>query len=158
EARKHVANFLGAALRENGHEFVAAKTDGHVGASNGAREALREGAKHFVAGLMAEPIVALLEIIEIQENYGERTRIAARARDFFGEALFAGAAVVQTGERVENSKFVNFLREHLDLRDGVDLIGKLAANAVDEVLLIDGIDAENQNQRDESANSLGQEE
>src|SRR5579859_1251193 len=89
EASQDVTNFLCAAFRQYDHEFVATETHREVRAANSALQAIRERADHDVARIVAELIVALLQVIKVQKKNRERTRVTPRARNFLEKPLLA---------------------------------------------------------------------
>ena len=157
QAAENVANFFGAALREDGHEFIAAEADGEIGAANGALQAIGETLQQGVAGGVAVIVIDLFQAVYVHEENGEGPGVALRAADFLREALLAGAAIVKSRELIESREFVNFGSQRFHLGQRLDLVGDLVMQAHDLRLLIDQIDTEDQNKPDESAHGLIQE-
>lgn len=80
-----------------------------------------------------------------------------RAAYFLRETLFAGAAIVEPGELIEGCEFIDFRGQRFDFGQGLNLVGDLTMQAHDLSLLIDEVDAEDQDEADERADSLVQE-
>ena len=51
---------------------------------------------------MARLVVDLFEVIEVEQNHGERVAGAFGARDFFLAVQFAETGFVEAGKRIEN--------------------------------------------------------
>src|SRR3989441_11772383 len=156
QAAEDVADLFGLALRQHGQKLIATKTDGHVGTANGFLQALGEGLDDFVAGGVAKHVVHVFQAIEIQEQQGERARVALGAGNFFGEALFPGTAVVEAGEGVEHGDLVDLLGADFDLAHGLELIAQAVLNAINLQLLINGVDVEEQNESHKTAHGYVQ--
>ena len=149
-----VANFVGATFREQGHEFIAAQTHGEIGAANGALQAIGEAFQHGVTGRVTVAVVNEFQAVQIHEENGERAAVALRAADFLREALFAGAAIVETSELIERRQFVDFGCESFYFSQRFHLVSNLVAQAHQLNLLIDQINAEDQNEAYQGAYGL----
>jgi hypothetical protein len=84
---------------QNEGEFIAAHA-GNEGVIGGVLQAPRNGAEKLVANNMAEQVVGLLEMIEIDSQDGEARAVVSCAHEGLGELLGKGGAVGQIGERV----------------------------------------------------------
>ena len=158
QAAENVTNFVRAAFWKDGHEFIAAQADRKIGAANGALQAIGETFQQRVAGSMAVIVIDLFQAVYIHQQNGEGAGVALRATDFLREALLAGAAVVESRELIESREFVNLRSERFHFGQGFDLVGDLVVQAHDLSLLIDQINAEDQDQPYERAHCLIQEE
>ena len=116
ETAENVADFIGAALGKDGHEFVAPEADCEVRTANGALQAIGKTFQQSVTGGVAVIVIDLFQAVHIHEENGEGATVALRAADFLCEALFAGAAVVKSRELIESCKFVDFGGERFDFR------------------------------------------
>src|SRR6185437_12766345 len=125
-------------------------------AANSALQAIGERANHNVARIMAKLIVALLQVVKIQEKNRQRTRVTPRARNFLEKPLLTRTPVVQIGQRIQHRELVHFFREQFDFRYRFHLIRELPADLVDLRLLINAINAENQHKPDKPAHCLRQ--
>ena len=65
-----------------------------------ARIACGDRLQPLVAGLVAEPVVDLLEAVEVEQDERQRVAGAADALQLAGEVLLEGAVVAQPGQRV----------------------------------------------------------
>ena len=65
-----------------------------------ARIARGEGLQALVAGLVAVRVVDRLEVVDVEEDEGQRHAGAAHALQLAGDVLVEGAVVAQARERV----------------------------------------------------------
>lgn len=158
EAAENVANFFGAALGKNGHEFIAAEADSEVRTANGALQAVGEALQQRIAGGVAVIVIDLLQAVHVHEKDGERTTMTLRAADFLSEALFAGATIVEAGELIEGCELIDFRRERFDFGQRLNLVGDLMMQTHDLSLLIDEVDAKDQDEANQGSDGLVQEE
>jgi hypothetical protein len=154
QARQHVPNFFGATFRKQGHELITTQTHREIGTANGALQAIGKAFQDGIACGVAVAIINLFKAVEIHKQNGERAAVALRATDFLGQALFAGATVVKTGELIESRELVNLRSESFYLGQRLHLIRDLVTEATELDLLVDQIDAKHQNESDQSAHRL----
>jgi hypothetical protein len=88
-------------LREHDSELVTADTTRDVGRAHDAVDSLRCFCEHRVAGQVSDPVVDLLEVVEVEHDQRELALVAVRARDLASECLVEEAAVVEAGEGVQ---------------------------------------------------------
>ena len=89
----------GDVLAQDG-ELVAAEPRGGVARPQHAGQARGHRAQQLVAGGVAHGVVDRLEAVEVEEEDGERRRVAAEARERLAEAVDEQGAVGQAGEVV----------------------------------------------------------
>jgi hypothetical protein len=85
--------------RQDEGEFIAAHP-GNEGVGGGVLQASRNGAKQLVANDMAEQVIGLLEMIEIDGQDSEARAVLPRVHEGLRELLGKGRAVGQIGKRV----------------------------------------------------------
>ena len=86
---------------EDDDELFTAVARYEIGFSRILTKEVGHGAEHIIPGGMAVCIVVLLEMIDVEEDEGEREVVAGGALELFVEALFEDAPVFETGESVE---------------------------------------------------------
>ena len=83
-----------------------------------------EDLQHGVAGGMAELVVDLLEVIEIEQQHGERLVLGLMTAEQMRGALEEGAAVGDAAERIDQRIDLVFelgaLLGHVELKEGQD--------------------------------------
>ena len=89
---------LGA--REHEHELVAAVAGDLVVRAHLGAQRVGDAAQQRVAGGMAELVVDALEVVEVDQDAGERQPVARGAGDLLAHAHLHRAVVEQAGERV----------------------------------------------------------
>src|SRR5579863_6641307 len=101
---------------------------------------------------MSKLIVDLFEIVEIEENHRKWVAGAFGARNFFLEAQFAEAAIVKTGQRIENREIVEFVGLDTVLRNDLKLTlqDKLRVAVADHI-----VGAAHADQRNERTHNNG---
>ncbi len=85
---------------KNHHEFLASETTDNVFAAKLRLQQMPQRAEDDVARFMAEGIVEAFEMIDIDQQQGNRRVFANGARQFAVERLFHVAAVVKIGQRI----------------------------------------------------------
>ena len=136
-------------LGQDHRELVAADPAGDVRGAHRALDAFGRNREDLVPGQMADPVVDLLEVVQVDHDQGERPVVAARAGDLALERLVEEPPVVHAGERVEVGQLSRLAKAAgiLDRRRGpfgelfepVQLIG---AEAVAPLVAVDGEEAE----------------
>ena len=89
------------------HELVAAEARDDVGVAHGAAQPVGDRAQQLVAAGMAERVVDLLELVEVDEVHGAR---AVGARRFVTRARPSGrgrGAVGQSGQRIVAGQMID---------------------------------------------------
>ena len=81
-------------------ELLAADARRQIGFAHAVADHTRGPAQDVVARLMAEAIVDLLEVVEVEEDERERRLEAQRARDLLLQYLYEAAAIGEIGELV----------------------------------------------------------
>ena len=108
---------VGEALEDDG-ELIAAEAGHGIGFAHDGGQALGDAAQHVVAGAMAEPIVDLLEIIDVDVQQGQRAVLPLRAGCGMGQAILEQIAVGKVGQQIEVGLVGELLEPGLAL-DGV---------------------------------------
>ncbi len=90
---------LGDVLQQHA-ELVAADARDEVVAAHAGAQARGDHLEQAVAHVVAEPVVHLLEVVEVDEQHGGGLVVAPRVRHGFARALLEHGAVRQPGERV----------------------------------------------------------
>ncbi len=96
----HRGRRLGGGAGQQHREFVAAEAREHAVARQRLADAVAEGAQHHVAGMVAEAVVDLLEIVEIDEQQRERPAALDRGGERGIERGLEGGAIGQAGDGV----------------------------------------------------------
>src|SRR5580704_19706551 len=94
---------------------------------------------------MAVGIIDLLKRIQVQNDDGKRMALAGRASDFRREALLGKPAVVQASKSINHGQAAKYERVVL-------LFGKVPSEPFNKHLLVDGVDIEDDDHRDQSKN------
>ena len=104
------------ALEEDG-ELVAGEPGHRVGGPHGLDQPLGDGLQQPVAGVVAERVVDVLEVVEVEEHHGDvplgPTREGERVLDAIAEQI----AVGQLRQRVVKRQLAQLLFEPLALAD-----------------------------------------
>ena len=87
-------------MGEQDAELVTAEAPDNVGFAGAGEEDVRDFQQHAVAGGMAIKVIHALEIVEIDEDQGQRCLEAAREGDLAFQLPLEGAAVEDRAERV----------------------------------------------------------
>ncbi len=88
-------------LGEDDRELVAAVAGCDVGRAQHLAEPVGDAGERDVPDEVTEPVVDLLEVVEVEDDEREAAVVAARAGDLALERLFEVARVVQARPRVE---------------------------------------------------------
>ena len=91
--------------QQDGELFSAIACDEVSGAVEGGAERVGDVLEALVAGEMAVGVVDALEVIDVDEQQGERAAMAMGAAPLGGEALVKAAAVGDSGEAVLQGHF-----------------------------------------------------
>ena len=94
----------GRSRRGDDGEFVAADAGDEVVVAHGVGQPLRHRADQLVADRMAERVVDVLEVVEVDIEHGRRRAALAHVRDHRLEALAEKDAVGQAAERIVQRK------------------------------------------------------
>src|SRR5205085_1623037 len=89
------AGGLGAGLREQQRELVAAQPGHDVAGTHGAARCAGDQPQHFVAHLVWEQAAHFPEVVEVEVRDRERMRVAARALELPARELVKGAPVFE---------------------------------------------------------------
>jgi hypothetical protein len=87
-------------VQRDAEELLPTPPADDVLAANHAGDAARDGAEHRVAGLVPEPVVDGLEVVDVDERHAEGDAVAPGARDRPGEVPLERAAVVDARQHV----------------------------------------------------------
>ncbi len=91
----------GVGVGQRDDEFLAAVARDVIAvAAQAARQRLRDLAQHVVAGRVAVVVVERLEVIDVDEQHGQRAAAARRALGFLREHRIERAAVVEARQRI----------------------------------------------------------
>ena len=93
---------------------------------------------------MSQAVVNFLELVQIDQEKGERQSLSLSAKDFGLHARFGEPAVVETGEGIEHRQAIERVRARLFFLDFVTEI-------LDPELLPQRVDVEEQNKAHEPA-------
>ena len=104
-----------SALLDHHGELVAAETGRGVAAAHAAEESLRQLDEELVAGGVAQAVVDVLEVVEVDEDHGDRARPAASSPQRVLEALGEEQPVREVGEGVVKRLVGETLLEDLAL-------------------------------------------
>ena len=97
-------------VRQQDHEFVATVARGKVGrALQRLHDCPADGGEAVVAGAMPMVVVVRLEVVDIDEQHGQRPMVPTRALPLRGADDVEVAAVVQTGQRVGDGERTQFV-------------------------------------------------
>ena len=88
-------------VREDDRELLAAVAARDVAGTERVREEVADALEDEVAEGMAEVVVQLLEVIEVDHDERDRAPATRAAGDLRGEALVEVGAVAEPGERVD---------------------------------------------------------
>ena len=98
-------------------ELVAPLAGEHVGVAQHAAQAGRDGGQQLVAGSVSEPVVDLLEVVEVDEQQRDRGVGAPGAGERQVELLLDQDPVGQAGQRVVIREVRQLLLTAATLRD-----------------------------------------
>src|SRR5436190_22488273 len=107
--------------RQDDRELVAADPRARVRAAHALGEPAADDPQQVVADLVAEAVVDLLEVVEVDVEQRGALRIAGAAADLAQELLLEAPAVPEAGERVVVREAVQVLLDPLALGDVLDL-------------------------------------
>ena len=103
---------LGHRARLDQHgELVATETGDRVTGPGGGSEPFGHGDQQAVAGRVSEAVVDRLEVVEVQEQHGDRVGPPVASVHGVGEPVKEQGAVGQAGERVVEGLVVELLLE-----------------------------------------------
>ena len=113
---------LGARLREQHGELVAAEPRQQIGLAQPLAEHRGDRADQLVPCRMAEGVVHVLEVVEVQQQHGALASVARVPREVRLELVLEAAPVGEAGERIMVGEVLEPALEALALRDvlGVD--------------------------------------
>ncbi len=101
-AVRHAEGRAGVRLGEEHRKLLAAVAAGEIGAAHRGAEDLAEASNGGVAGGMAEGVVDLLEVVEVEEGDGDRRVVAAVPGPLLREPRLEIAPRGQSGELVRD--------------------------------------------------------
>ena len=85
-------------------KFVAAKPGESIALADHALQPVGQGAQELVSCRMAERVVHILEVIEIDDHHGDLRRIAAGEGQGLRQAVVEQGAIGQPGQRIVQSQ------------------------------------------------------
>ena len=98
---RHRCRVIGVAAREQDGELVAPDPEGAIGAPQVRPHDLGGGPQDLVAGHVAEAVVRLLEVVDVDHQQRQRRGIVARRGELVVERLLERAVIAQAGQAVE---------------------------------------------------------
>ena len=101
DALGHAVSARHRGVREDDRELLAAVAARDVAGTERVREEVADALEDEVAEGMAEVVVELLEVIEVDHDERDRAPAARAAGDLRGETLVEVGAVAEPGERVD---------------------------------------------------------
>jgi hypothetical protein len=107
-------------FRKDHRELVAADPAGDVGTAHDGPHALGRLGEHRIPGEVADPVVDLLEVVEVEDDQRQPPLVPMGARDLPRQRLMEVAAVVEARKRVEVGELPGFAEAAsvLDRRHG----------------------------------------
>ncbi len=108
-------------VRQDDRELVAAEARDGVGAPQTAAEDVGDGRDELVAGAVAERVVDVLEVVEVEREHRAAGAVALRRGELAGELLLEAAAVEERGDRVVVGEVLELALEALALGDVLHL-------------------------------------
>ncbi len=120
----------GIGIGQHQDEFIAAQTRYRVLFAHHQVQASGQRDQQFVADAVAQRVVDVLEVIEIEENQRQRLMAALRAAERVADAVLEQAAVRQPGERIEMREPLDMLLRCLvlgDVAEDADIVAQRAA-------------------------------
>ena len=105
---------VGVCVHEHHDELVTSQPDKQVGLAQAGRQARAQLLEELVAGGMAEGVVDLLEMVEVDEEEGKGSRLRGRCVVVCEERVKHGGqtpSVAQTGELIGDRLVAAFLAE-----------------------------------------------
>ncbi len=131
----------GDALEQH-RELIAAEARHGVGGARGLDDALRHRLQQAVAGVVAERVVDVLEVVQIEEHDRDRALAALRERQCVLHAVAEQVAVGEQRQRIVEGQLAQLLLERLALADVAEVerqalhrrvLAEVAADALDDV-------------------------
>jgi hypothetical protein len=127
-----------ARAAQQNRELVAAQPPHRVGLAQAVAQQLRGLAHESVAGLMAEGVVHLLQVVQVQHQQRARVPVAAHQLDLQRQRLQEAPAVEQAGQRVVFGQELELALERLALGDVGQhalVVGPLARGRAQDALV-----------------------
>ena len=140
----------GDAFHQHG-ELVAAQARHGVRGARGLDDALRHRLQQPVAGIVAERVVDVLEVVQVEEHDRDRALPALRERERVLHAVAEQVAVGEQRQRIVEGQLAQLLLERLALADVAEIqrqalhrriLREVAADALDHVALGAALDAQ----------------
>jgi hypothetical protein len=94
-------------MRQNDGEFVSTQAGASIGGAATSLQHLGGDLQRVIAGLMSMPIVDQLEVVQIDDEEGNRA-VAQCAVDLLVQGLVEFAPVIQAGEWIGDGQIVQF--------------------------------------------------
>ena len=132
-------------------EFVAAEPRDGVRGAGGLDDTLRHRLQQPVAGIVAERVVDVLEVVEVEEHHRHRALPALRQGERVLHAVAEQVAVRQQRQRIVERHLPQLLLECLALADVAEIqcqalhrrvLREIAADALDHAALLRPLDAQ----------------
>jgi len=98
---------------------------------------------------MAVGVVNLLEVVQVQRKHRQRMPSTFRACHLRRQALLCKAPIVQSGQRIDHRQIAQNMRM-------VSSFQELPAQTLNQNFLVNGVDVEEYDQRDQAKHSLRQ--
>ena len=108
---------LALGVAQQDRELVAAEPRGRVDRAHAVGQAPGDHLEDLVAGGVAEAVVDVLEVVEVEEQHRHRPLVAAAPDERVLDAVAEQRAVRQPGERVVEGLVLEFVLEGLALGD-----------------------------------------
>ena len=140
---------LAADAFEQDRELVAAEARHRVGRSRRLHQPLRRRLQQAIAGVVAERVVDVLEVVEVEEHDRHAQLRALRQRQRVLDPVPEQAAVGEQRERVVERELAQLLLERLALADVAEIerqpgdgrvVGEVAADALERAAPVAGLD------------------
>ena len=109
---------LGFGLRQEQRELVAADAEGKIGSAQGAAKRTGRELQHLIALQVAEAIIDVLELVQVEDDDGQVLDVALGAVEFLVAVLVEKASIVEAGERVGGGVYLQFLEFVILHEDG----------------------------------------
>lgn len=102
-------------IREQNGELFTTIADHDVRLSHGLAEKLADAPEHGVAGLMPIPVIALLEVVDIRQDHGERAIAPFCLGEVGIQLMVKGAAVAQAGQAIGGGELLELVIRAFEL-------------------------------------------
>ncbi len=137
DAVGHDLSLFRIGLRKQHRELISADPRQDVRLAHAMSQRSGDALEQIVARLVAERVVDVLEVVEIDQKHCARRAVARTPLHLLGQFLLEAAPVEQTGQEIvidhvfEASRQLLALRDVLDLRDHVERLNPIIADQRD---------------------------